>query len=661
MELTVDEALKNGVEAHQAGQLQEADRFYTAILQAQPKHPDANHNMGVLTAGVGKVEEALPFFKTALEANPNIGQFWLSYIDAFIKLDWIAEAQAVFDQAKDKGANGEAFDQLQQRMSEQSLTMNGVNQMAMEGSSSSRTNILDTINLDKAVRLAKKKSKEGQFKEAKIIYEDILQKFPQHKKALLALQTLSVDAKVAPQDPPSEQLQPIINLYSEGQLGQALSYASQMLKKFPYSVALYNIAGTSNAGLMQFDAAIENYKQALKIKPDYADAYNNMGITLKNKGDLDAAIVSYKKALMINPDYASAYNNMGNALKEKGNPEAAIDSYKQALKIKPDYAEVYYNMGSALDNKGDSEAAINSYKKALMINPDYAEAYCNLGNLFQKNRQYKEAIECFDVLTDKDSIGKALECTYHLENYGEFNDRLNSIAARSPDNIRVAAMSAFAAHQIEQKDSYPFCKNPIELIKFSNIKTHVPNANNFINTILDEMNGKRASWEPRTKATKSGFQTSGNLFAQPSTAVKFLESVIQKELTSFYSEFKIQNNTLIHNWPQQNTLHGWYVRMLQNGHQDSHIHTDGWVSGVFYLKTVEAPIQNEGAIEFGLHGYNYPVKNNNYPRQIYQPSNGDLVLFPSSLFHKTIPVIKDVERCVIAFDLVRWGSATSQM
>jgi len=28
--------------------VQEADRLYTAILQAQPKHPDANHNMGVL-------------------------------------------------------------------------------------------------------------------------------------------------------------------------------------------------------------------------------------------------------------------------------------------------------------------------------------------------------------------------------------------------------------------------------------------------------------------------------------------------------------------------------------------------------------------------------------------------------------------------------------
>ena len=85
MELTIDQALIKGVEAHKTGKLEEADRYYTAILKAQPKHPDANHNMGVLAVGLGKVQEALSFFKTALDANPSIAQFWLSYIDALIK------------------------------------------------------------------------------------------------------------------------------------------------------------------------------------------------------------------------------------------------------------------------------------------------------------------------------------------------------------------------------------------------------------------------------------------------------------------------------------------------------------------------------------------------------------------------------------------------
>ena len=67
MELTLDQALQKGIEAHKAGQTQEADLYYTAILKANPKHPDANHNMGVLAVGVDKVTQALPFFETALE------------------------------------------------------------------------------------------------------------------------------------------------------------------------------------------------------------------------------------------------------------------------------------------------------------------------------------------------------------------------------------------------------------------------------------------------------------------------------------------------------------------------------------------------------------------------------------------------------------------
>ena len=72
--------------------------------------------MGVLAVGVGKVQEALPFFKAvALEAIPSVAQYWLSYIDALIKLDRIADASAVFDQAKSNGAKGNGFDQIEKR------------------------------------------------------------------------------------------------------------------------------------------------------------------------------------------------------------------------------------------------------------------------------------------------------------------------------------------------------------------------------------------------------------------------------------------------------------------------------------------------------------------------------------------------------------------
>ena len=95
MELTVDQALQQGVAAHKEGKLQDAERLYRAILQAQPNHPDANHNLGVLAVAVDKPLEAIPMFKLALEANPQIEQFWLSYIDVLIKVERFDEAKRV--------------------------------------------------------------------------------------------------------------------------------------------------------------------------------------------------------------------------------------------------------------------------------------------------------------------------------------------------------------------------------------------------------------------------------------------------------------------------------------------------------------------------------------------------------------------------------------
>ena len=61
MEVTLNQLLQKGIAAHKAGNIQDADKYYTTS-NANPKHPDANHNMGVLAVGVGS-NEALPFFK----------------------------------------------------------------------------------------------------------------------------------------------------------------------------------------------------------------------------------------------------------------------------------------------------------------------------------------------------------------------------------------------------------------------------------------------------------------------------------------------------------------------------------------------------------------------------------------------------------------------
>ena len=348
-ELTTNQALQRGAKAHKAGQIQEADRLYKTILNAQPKHPDANHNIGVLAVDIGKVQEALPFFKTALEANPAAAQFWLSYIDALIKLDKFADAKAVLDQAKSKGAKGDSFDMLEQRLNA---------------------------------------------------------------------------AKV--QEPPQDQLQTLIDLYSQGQLQQALKQAEALVQQSPMSVVLYNIQGAILQELGQLDLSVDAYNKALAIEPNYADAHYNIGMALQRQGKLKEAIKAYNKALAIKPDNAEAYNNMGIALHEQGKLEEVIEAYNKALAIKPDYAEAYYNMGGTLEEQGKLEEAIEAYNKALAIKPDCVEAHRHRSTVTKYNPNDPQINEV-DELLQRQNLNKSERCHLHYT-YAKMKEDLGDLS-----------------------------------------------------------------------------------------------------------------------------------------------------------------------------------------------------------------------------------------
>ena len=324
----IEELMHKGVELHKSGKVEVAAQLYSVVLKEHPEHPDANHNMGVLAVGIGKIPEALRFFETALEANADVAQFWVSYIDALIRVGRTGDAQAVLDQAKSNGARGEGFDQLEAR-----LNVSGQGQLMTCSAASEahpqKPNILDSLKLDQAIRLAKKKSKEDTGEEAKRIYQDILVKFPKNKRAMEGLKAL-VGTRVGKaskvQDPPQEQQQLLISLYNRGQFQETLDGAAQLLQHFPNSIKLFNIQGASNEGLGRFDAAVESYKNVLAINPDHAVAYYNMGNALKEQGKLEEAIEAYNKAIVLNPDNADAHNNMGIAFKERGKFEEAIEA-----------------------------------------------------------------------------------------------------------------------------------------------------------------------------------------------------------------------------------------------------------------------------------------------------------------------------------------------
>ena len=95
MDLTIEQTLQRGIEAHQKGKPWRSEKLYKTILRFKPKHPQANHNLGLITVSLNKNEDALALFKNAIDEYPQSEQFWLNYVNTLVKIKRFTQAQAI--------------------------------------------------------------------------------------------------------------------------------------------------------------------------------------------------------------------------------------------------------------------------------------------------------------------------------------------------------------------------------------------------------------------------------------------------------------------------------------------------------------------------------------------------------------------------------------
>ena len=97
--MNINEALKKAVGYHKDGDIENADILYTAILESNPKHSDANHNLGLIAEELDNYEQATSFFKLALEGDRSREQFWLSYLKNVLMVCGVDNAEKILVEA----------------------------------------------------------------------------------------------------------------------------------------------------------------------------------------------------------------------------------------------------------------------------------------------------------------------------------------------------------------------------------------------------------------------------------------------------------------------------------------------------------------------------------------------------------------------------------
>jgi tetratricopeptide (TPR) repeat protein len=446
IQLEIERALQLATAQHQAGGLQLAEELYLTILQLNPSHPDANHNLGVLAVQKNQPAAGLSYFLAALDADPARAQYWISYINALFQADQREKAQQVLALARQQGLKGDEVEAL-------ALQLEGT-QTPVAAPDVSTAVANDNLKKPKAKPVLPPKKypglqeinalsalfNKGRYAEVLPLAKKMTERYPMHGQGWKALgiafiQTAKNAEALVPMKKAAELLPDDIgvhnylgntlnemgylkeaeasyqrilqikpnhaeaysnlgnNLKNQGRLNEAEASYSMALQLNPNYAEAHNNLGNTLWELSRLDEAETCFRRAIQLKPDFVAAHCNLGNNLRSQGKLNEAEASYRQALKLKPTFVEAHNNLAVTLKELGRLDEAVTSCRRAVEIKPDYADAHSNLGAALRETGKLDDAVVSFRRALALKPDFAEASSNLGGILRVLGQLDEAVE----------------------------------------------------------------------------------------------------------------------------------------------------------------------------------------------------------------------------------------------------------------------------
>ncbi|MDT8311809.1 MAG: tetratricopeptide repeat protein [Methylophaga sp.] len=473
-------------------------------------------------------------------------------------------------------------------------------------------------------------------------------------------------------------------LASQNKFKEAVTAFRKAIEIDPGIPEMHFNLGILLTNLNRIDEAISAYKKTINLKPSFTDAYYNLGFALQSQGKFAQAAEQYQKAIDQQPGFLEAIANLGVCLQEQGKSVEAEAAYLKALQLNKD-AKLYFNLGTVLKNQGRLVDAIAAYNEALALNPDYAEVHSNIGEVLRDQGRYDESVAAYKealrlepslplanyslavYLYDSGDLEQALQyfeksqyadwqermlyCLYKTSRFDEFKAGLDKLKKARHTSPFLATLTGHYAENFGTANDYNFCPDPLSFVchlQIPELKGDSP----LLKQLLADI--EQADIEEKSQGRlHNGVQSSGNLFKRPEASFQKVGELVASAINHYRDTFKGQDCIFVKNFPKQTVIaSAWYVKMKTGGHLTSHIHEEGWVSGSLYLALpTNKTHDHEGSIELSTHGDDYPKQHDNFPVKTIAPEVGDVVMFPSSVFHRTIPFSADEQRICIAFDL----------
>ena len=360
------------------------------------------------------------------------------------------------------------------------------------------------------------------------------------------------------------------------------------------------------------------------------------------------------KAIELKPDLIYAQVNLGGIYKDLGKLDQALASTLKSLELKPGNPDAHMNLGGIYKDLGNLDQALKSLSEASKSEKNRRKALMAFAEICYYNRFYNKGIDAISELNNRSAQNLLLSLHLCLDEKLKFNQCAHNLISKQWLDERGVAAIDHANILYHQE-----LENGLSTSTLDSILTQTINKEEFPDALMEEilMDLSNETFQTRQQGhLTNGQQTSGNILDIHKNAYKELKKLLIQKIDAYnQSSNGNTEKDFKSNWEKNMyLLRGWAIIMSEGGNLKSHNHEKGWLTGTFYLQMPERNLnQEEGAIEFSHKGPNYPEGASTFPTRIIQPESRDLNIFPSSLFHKTLPFKGEKQRICVAFDVQR--------
>jgi len=379
-----------------------------------------------------------------------------------------------------------------------------------------------------------------------------------------------------------------------------------------------------------FRAAIERFELLLAQLPDNADIMNLCAICYFQMNNIGRALEMLERAVVTRPDHDDAWNNLGQLRQELDDHIGASEAYHKVCQLVPDSPHGFINFGNMCQFLERFEEGALSYERALSLEPGQPEVWANYARTLLYAGDWEKA-----------------------------NQATVKTISLAPGHAGALALQSIALQELGRMDEWSALVDFDRLIQGQEIALPAgySDMTAFNKALCDHcINHPSLEYEPADNTTTKGHQTGNLAKADEPGPIGALIDAINTAVGTYRERHPIDPaHPYLAQRPKQWDFDIWGTVLSSQGHQASHIHRSAWLSGVYYAGLPDVISGDDtdhiGWIEFG-HPQSYPETKSEPVVKHYPPKEGTMFLFPSYLYHRTVPFESSDRRVSIAFDLL---------